>query len=553
MKKLTVLILFGLLIMAFGATVYAQQLEFRASGLVDTTGLWYMNIPTGGVPTNIAGGWPVPFQPTNPVQNQTLAQHTLKEVSGGAWNRPNAYMVSRMNLVFDANIGKELTGRLALEIDSMRWGTNPGEYIDAGRTARWRTDAIGLEVKHAYLDAALPYFGIPVPMTIRVGIQPLGYRPHVLMITDGAGITAGINLNPVVIAPMWGKPLEGKDAVSDDVDVYGLQATAKLGTLSFGGYGVWFNMNTYPLNAGPAGFGGTPTNPPFYGVSPAERADFWWAGAFLDGKLGPLNVQIDAIMDQGEVQARDNNNARGRDVDYRGYFARGKFEYPWEKFNFGAVGAWASGADLHQTNLTGRPGGAVANANDFRPATNPATGQHLNTPRTVRSFVVPPGSEQAGGTGDDFFLFGNFVSLEAAPLNYATSTGTLTNVVHRGAYGGLWFLKAFAGYKVLPWYKVTIEALYIGDTTKAGNTFGNAVTTDRIQKLKDDDDIGWEFNLINEVNIYKNLKWDLGAGYLIAGDALDQMVANTTVNTYVRYNKSPHNPWIVATKLRYTF
>ena len=471
-------------------------------------------------------------------------------------------MVNRMNLVFDANIGKELTGRLALEIDAMRWGTNPGEGSGGsgtqgdGRTGRWRTDATGIEVKHAYFDAALPYFGIPVPMTIRVGIQPLGYRPHILMITDGAGVTGGIKIDPVLIAPMWAKPIEGKDTVSDDVDVVGLQATVKVGTLSIGGYGIYWNMNTYPLNQAPASFGGGPGNQvTAYGVTPLNKADFWWAGVFVDGKAGPLNIQFDGILDRGEVQRRHVYTEGGtpaRDVQYQGFVTRLKIEYPWEKLSFGGVGVYGSGADLHRTGINGLPGEHVANERDSRPFDNPVTHQQLNTASKVSSFVVPPGSEQAGITGDDFFIFGNFVTLEAAPLNYSTSSGTLTNVVHRGSYGGLWFLKAFAGYKVAPWYKVTIEALYLGDTTKAGNTFGNAVTTDRFRKLKDDDDIGWEFNIINEINIYKNLKWDLGAGYLIAGDALDMMVANTTINP-IRYNKSPHNPWIVASKLRYTF
>ncbi len=579
MKKFTVLVLFGLLIMAFSATVYAQPLEFKASGLVTTTAYWYQNIPTGGIGAgnnfNITGFFPAPFQPVNPA---TLANQAAFQQNAGAWNRPNAYLANRMNLVFDANIGKELSGRLAMEIDAMRWGTHPTEGSGNssqgdGRSGRWRADATAIEIKHAYFDAALPYFGIPVPMTIRVGLQPLGYRPHITMITDGMGVTGGIKLDPVTVAPMWAKAIEGKDAVSDDVDVYGLQATAKLGTLSLGGYAIYFNMNTYPLNVGPGSFGGGPPNgagTPLsqvgaYGLSPANKADFTWWGLFLDGKAGPVNLQFDGVMDNGTVHQRENPPAgtiRARDVHYRGYVGRLKVEYPWQKFSFGGVGVYGSGADLHETGYAGLPGEGVANSGDFRPVTSPS-GQALNTARKVSSFVVPPGSESAAITGDDFFIFGNFVTLEAAPLNMATASGTLTNVVHRGAYGGLWFLKAFAAFKATPWYKVTVEALYLGDTTKAGNTFGNAVEVNAIRdpslpagnagrKLKDDDDIGWEFNIINEINIYKNLKWDIGAGYLIAGDALDQMVSNTTVGP-VRYNKSPHNPWIVASKLRYTF
>jgi hypothetical protein len=422
-----------------------------------------------------------------------------------------------MNLVFDAIMSKELSGRLAMEIDAMRWGENPAN-TGAGNTGRWRADANSIEIKHAYMDVGLPYFGIPVPMTIRVGLQPLGVRPHILMITDGMGVTGGIKIDPVLVAPMWGKPLEGKDAAADDVDFYGLHANAKLGTLTVGGYGIYFNCNTYPLNEV------TST----YGLTPANEADFWWFGGYVDGTAGPVNIQFDAIYDYGKVEARGASTAR--DVDYRGWIARLKVEYPWEKFSFGGVGMYASGADLKETNYSGLPGTA-------------ATGGGAS--KKVESFVVPPGSEQAGITGDDFFVFGNFVSLEAAPLSMSVASPVLTNVAHRGAYGGIWFAKLFAGYKVTPWYKVSVEALYLGDTTTGGNTLGNAVKSSGA--LRNDSSIGWEFNLINEINIYKNLKWDVGLGYLIAGDAMDQNVPGTT------FNKTPHNPYVIATKLRYTF
>ena len=44
----------------------------------------------------------------------------------------------------------------------------------------------------------------------------------------------------------------------------------------------------------------------------------------------------------------------------------------------------------------------------------------------------------------------------------------------KGPFGGTWFAKLYGSYKVTPWYKVTLQGLYIGDTTKHGNTFGTA-------------------------------------------------------------------------------
>jgi hypothetical protein len=102
-----------------------------------------------------------------------------------------------------------------------------------------------------------------------------------------------------------------------------------------------------------------------------------------------------------------------------------------------------------------------------------------------------------------------------------------------------------------PWYKVTLQGLYIGDTTKHGNTLGDAVkgTTWGNWSNRDDKTIGFELDLIQDIQIYKNLKWSIGAGILFAGDALDQCVNEAVVPR----NKGPKDPWILATKLRYDF
>ena len=49
------------------------------------------------------------------------------------------------------------------------------------------------------------------------------------------------------------------------------------------------------------------------------------------------------------------------------------------------------------------------------------------------------------------------------------------NQLSKGAFGGTWFAKLYGSAKLTPWYKVTFQGLYIGDTTKNGNTFGSAV------------------------------------------------------------------------------
>ena len=138
------------------------------------------------------------------------------------------------------------------------------------------------------------------------------------------------------------------------------------------------------------------------------------------------------------------------------------------------------------------------------------------------------------------------MSATATPLTFGVGAVDYTNYVHRGAIGGTWFAKLYGSFKATPWYKVTLQALYIGDTTKHGNTVGDARKL--TGGLQDDKTIGWEFDLINEINIYKNLKWDIYGGILFAGDALDQYAGGFFGN-----NESPKNPWLIGTKLRYDF
>jgi hypothetical protein len=130
------------------------------------------------------------------------------------------------------------------------------------------------------------------------------------------------------------------------------------------------------------------------------------------------------------------------------------------------------------------------------------------------------------------------------------NTGNYSQM-HRGGFGGTWFAKAYGSVKLVPWFKVTLQGLYIGDTTTHGNTFGTAVKNPTAAagalRLRDDKTLGWEFDMIHEIDIYKNLKGFIGIGYLFAGDALD------VYNSARKVNFTPNNPWNITTRLLYTF
>jgi len=550
MKKFIVLSLFGLMIIAISGMAHAQKLDFQVSGYISTNSFLTRNTPNavpfgggdnfGGIANSIFDPFPRPYRPPTPGAATTQS---------GAWDRTASYMQQRAFLNLDMIMSKELSGRVSLEIDSLQWGgfagasgnTGDARITDRNNAGFWTGDRASVEVKNAYLTAGLPYIGIPAPMTVNVGVIPIGVRPWVFQYTDGAGISGAIKADPITIAPFWGKAVEGKNFSADDADEYGLHVSAKVGTFTVGGYGVNFNMNTYPL--------GRATTTAIINTSlNSFTADFWWWGAYADGKLGPMNLQWDFVYDKGTVKTKDNNFARATfpsgassDVKYSGWVTRAKVNYPWEAFNFGASGMYATGADLRKTSGSGLPGTDVS---AFAP------GSGIRTSK-VSSYVVPPGAENPGGN-DDLIVFGHFITAEASPLNFGDGPGLYPFQVNRGSYGGTWLAKLFAGYKATPWYKISLEGLYIGDTAKHGNTFGDAVKSGTSIR-RDDNTIGWELNLINEINIYKNLRWDIGLGYLWAGAALDQAVRNAANTALLGTNKSPDNPWGLFTKLRYTF
>ncbi|MCJ7746479.1 MAG: hypothetical protein MUP27_01945 [Desulfobacterales bacterium] len=504
MKKFIVLILVGLLVLVFGTTVFAQKkeepkLDFRASGYINMITFWNENTPGINAAAKIFG-----------------AQGDYVTPDANAWNRTKSYLDSRASLKFDAVMGKELSGTIYFEIDSTRWGDIPGaqgnSITDRGRMGYWSADRAAMEVKNIYFDVGLPYIGIEAPMTARVGLQPLAIRPNILVYTDGMGITGGINVDPVMIKPMWFKAVEGVDYTADDVNIYGLHANAKVGTFTIGGYGLYYNMNTFPFYVSQ-----TVIAPITQSIQGTQEADMWWWGVYADGKAGPVNLNFDFIIDRGKVQSKRTPTVD--DVNYRGWTTRIKVDYPYEKFNLGVVGVYGSGADRNKTDADG-----------FANGTNSKVG----------SFVVPVGSESGAISGESVLL--SMYAFSSGGTGWAINHNY--NQLCRGPTGGIWFAKLYGSVKATPWYKVTLQGLYIGDTTKNGNTFGTAVKTDGT--LKDDKGIGWELDLINTLQIYKNLKWEIAGGVLFAGDAMDMRRTATT-------NGSMSNPWSITTLLIYNF
>jgi hypothetical protein len=91
----------------------------------------------------------------------------------------------------------------------------------------------------------------------------------------------------------------------------------------------------------------------------------------------------------------------------------------------------------------------------------------------------------------------------------------------------------------------TFRAAYVGDTNKHCNRNGTARTDSG--SLRHDSSIGWEFDLLNVLQIYKNLNFEAGFGVVLPGKAMYYWDDN------LKENVKPKAPWELATRLVYSF
>jgi len=471
MKKFSVLI--GLLIVVFAATAYAQPVEFKMSGFMDFVGAVFKNIPSSSGTAAAALG-------------------TEVDINGEDADKSGSLANSRARLKFQANAGKELSGTIFFEMDSATWGDANGTRNSMGY---WNADRAAVEVKHAFFDVAVPYFGVPVPTTVRFGIQPFAIRDTWLLYADGAGITINSKMDPVNIKLMWAKPYEGKVYHSDDADMYAADVSGTIEGFTLGAHGQYWNINEY----------GLPTTVSAKGIPTPAQADFYWLGAYADGKWAGFNFNFDFIYDNGEI-----NYVDGTSGDASGWMAALGVNFPWDIWDFGAGAWWATGHDFGDED--------------------------------EEAYLQPPGSEP----GPDAFTKYSSIYFGSGLFRgeYGYAANGSRDAIGNGI-GGTWGLMAYAGVKLAPWYKVYLHGMYLGDTTNDGNTIGFA--SDGEGGLRDDNAIGMEFTLSNIFKVYNNLDLYVIGGYMFAGDAMDQY------NIAKDKNESVDDPWVIATRLVYSF
>jgi hypothetical protein len=518
MKRIVMLAIIAALILGLAAFTYAD-VKFGASGFVRVRSAWYMNARNG-----------------IPAPDQDL----LAPFTNGAWNDTQAWMDTRFRIKFTSSLDDVAKGVIYLEGDSTFWGEQAGAGAQRNQAGQWGADRAAVEVKQFYIDFKVPGLSDMVPTTVQAGIIGYYYRPHICTSTDGAGIRVDMRPGPIWVQLNWMKPWEGNTWQADDTDVYAIRVvTQGVMPVDIGVWGQYWMSNSWSAAgalAWPA-LGGWAV--PGAGQNGGtDSARLFWLGLQANGKVGPVTLTGDFIYNGGKIEREYGFNPAAPVAFYAN---------PIDDDTFGGWIAYLDAAF------------AIPNF----PLEIGVTGSYSS--RDHSGFYMTPGSE-AAYTGHSVVFFAS-----KANDGVGISRGDVNNSPFQLGVAGVWFAKLRATVKPLPWLAITPYAMYIGDNTDSGDLYGTAAGytfnypgVGLIQTLEDNSDIGIEFGLEADIQIYKNLTYSIGLGYLVAGDALDQytgvdfqpgvgFVAGGTVVGALPINDSPDNPWAVLSQLIYKF
>jgi hypothetical protein len=544
--------------------VPAMAIDWIAFGGFTVKNMYYKNIdyrnPTflGGVP-----GGPARVVSGDSRINTTFPTFVTSYVtSPAAWADPARneeawWLQMRGDIYIVARASADLQGVFGIEVNSTRFGEQDSQFISytgsagvgSGLAGRWNADAIAIQVKSMYIDFKVPM----VPLRLKVGIQPFRLREPVFLYADAAGVTGNIKI-PVGdyifnINPFWAVQNHGIFAnqsnsfvlgttitnvqptdwtTADDGNFFGVDFNAVIGDIK---PGMFFAMQrlgqVYTKNW-------DLTTWPGIGIlDPAEgNQNMWWLGAYVDGKVGPIDFTGDFIYNGGYDQWK---NGLIYVADAGGLTPGGTV--------LGGALPFNAYSKRHEAWITRSV--VAYNLNKFRFGMGflYATGDNVSTTDKQEGFMGPYRTESAKFNDDFVVLTGDWGLRE--PYGTQNVGGLFKAWSYTGQ--GVWYIRGFADYAVTDWLKLKVNAGYIEDTVKGSYTSaltGVTVGGDEFGgDANNDQQIGWELDAGVQINIYKNLYLDSAFGYLIGGKALLSQAGG----------ERAQDPWAWATVLSYVF
>jgi hypothetical protein len=267
MKKLGMVALAALLVVAFTAPAWALEAEFG--------GYWRTRFFTN---QNFTG------EDETEAQDQSLVD-------------------TRTRLYFTAIFHENLKFVNKFEFDA-DWGEDPLGDLGA--------DGKEFEIKNSYAD-----FNIG-PVNAKIGIQGVRLARSFIADTDAAGAVVTFNGNNFSLPLIWVRPTEGSqqgfiDDNDQDLDVYGIAPSFQAGGVSINPYAFYVYSEDAARFANNEGL----ASPAEQAVLPnTEELNIWYAGADVDFSFDPVSFWLTGIYQGGDADL-----VGGDSVDFSAYLA----------------------------------------------------------------------------------------------------------------------------------------------------------------------------------------------------------------------------------------
>jgi hypothetical protein len=416
------------------------------------------------------------------------ATNPYSAAGAGYLDETSSYMFMRGRLMIKAAASPDLYGVFYFEMDSSLFGE-----MDGGRNhmGTWQADQAAVEVKHCYIDFRVPP---KLPVWVRVGVMAFDLAPAVLLIADGTGASARLQIDPIklTVEARYAKVRdEDQFSAAQGIEIYQGIVTMPIGPVTPQVYFMYNNARyANSLAAGSL-----------------DHEQLWWMGLNLRGKIGLGSVtlvpNVDLVWSDGRGVI-----VGGDDVDYGSWLARIDLAALINKLTVGMNAYYCMGRDWDDF------------AADNRDSTFQRPRTMSNPNPVLDSHVVWHAGSFGGATG-------------------GVGGPSLGGIPTTASYG-VWWLEAYAWYQLFDWLKVGANFSYIGDTEEDGDAIdrlsGNNGDAD------DDHSIGWEFDFAAQVALYKNLQWNTAFGYLFAHKGL-----------HLAGGVEPDDPWAFRSSLVYRF
>ncbi len=392
-------------------------------------------------------------------------------------------------------------------------------YVSAaGKTSvgGWGTDAIGLQVRHAYLDFTIPN----TPLTMQVGLQAVaigGFLGRFFMLKDVPAVILNGNFAPHTISAFWWKGVKQNYYVDNDLDYFGMLYRMKQQMVNVEAWFVYGNdrrneIDTWTFTTTPGTTASYPTATTAYTYNIVQtltprlyEQKPWWLGANVPMTFGNLKFEPTFVYLGGKAQDAVAPGSGLSNRDFSAYLADVMLSYRLGPgLSFLVEGFYATGNDGTKTN----PGDTV----------NAWQSPGVNATGTENRNVF--------GNGWSVFYFWN------TELSYYSAKQLDPS--------GHMFLRGNAEFNPVAWLNLNFNYVYLQNSANktvshiSGAYVPPAGTNDKTY-------IGSEINGIAKIAIYKDFLYAIGFGYFLPGDVYDTP------------SKKADQAWSLLTNLKYVF